>query len=129
MKHIKQVKKGFKAALAIWHLVVVTILSLAFIPLFLTQGRKGVFYTWWILPSIFAYLILTIIQLRLKKGMIKEYLENLATRLFIASIGLAIAFIFVGLQWPVWSNVSLVIAAVLYAAAIQKIFFLRVIGL
>jgi|GEM_PF-3018697 len=126
---MRKLKKGAKGVLLAWQLFVIVLLSALLIPLFLHNAMSSAFYTWWIMLSILVYLFVTYIQLRLKKGLVKRYLEQLGTRIFLAIVGLAAAFVMVALRANPWSGVFLVIAAVLYAAAFQKITFLRVIGL
>ncbi len=125
----RKLKKGVKGVLLAWQLLIIVLLSALLIPLFLHSATSSAFYTWWVMLSILAYLILTYIQLRLREGAVKRYLESLATRVFLAVVALAVAFVTVALRADLWSGVFLVVAAVLYAAAFQKIAFLRVIGL
>ncbi len=112
--------------MVVWQLIVITILSAGLIPLFLAQQARPLFFTLTVMTSILAYLILTTIQLRLRRGLIKRFLESISTRLLLALIALALAGVTGGVR--VVQNVLLVTAAVLYAALLQKVSFLRVIG-
>lgn len=130
MRETKQrLKKGAKRLLFVWRAIVAIILSSILIPLFVSQGASRSFYTWAILPSLLGYLIITYIHLRLKKGAVKEYLERSATRLLLAMSSLALAFIMGALGIHLWTATLLVMSAVLYALFLQRLSFLRVIGI
>ncbi len=125
----RKTKRTFKALLVAWHIVIIIIISALLIPLFLKNANSPTFYTWTTLMSILAYLLVTAIHLRMKKGVIKEYLESFCSRLLLAVIAIVVAFLASMYSTVLFSQVMLVTAAVLYATALQKFFFLRVIGL
>jgi len=118
-----------KVALKIWCAVVITLLSLILIPLFLKGVQTGTFYNYVIIPSIIVYFILTYIQLKLKPGLIKGYLEGTANRLFWGIVTLAATYILSGLYLHTLAAAMAVAAAVCYAFFLQRISFLRLIGL
>ena len=126
---METVKKGAKTMYNTWKIIVIILLSLAFIPLFLAGIDSRTFFSWWIMLSLLSYLLLTYWHLRLKKGKLKNYLEGMATKLLLAMSALVIAFLFTITGFVLITNSFLVLGAILYAIAIQNIFFLRVIGL
>jgi len=122
----RRTKERIKAVMVVWQLIVITILSAGLIPLFLAQRARPLFFTLTVMTSILAYLILTTIQLRLRRGILKRFLESVSTRLLLALIALALAGVTGGLLRGVVQSVLLVTAAVLYAALLQKVSFVRV---
>ncbi len=118
-----------KVALSIWRAVVITLLSLILIPLFLKGVQQGAFYNYVIIPSIIVYLLLTYIHLKLKPGVVKRYLETTSTRLFWGIVTLAATFVLDGLTLHLAAHVCAVASAVCYAFVLQRITFLRFIGL
>lgn len=128
-KTARKVKRGVRRLLWIWRAITVILLSALLIPLFLANKENGTFYTWWVPISILIYLILTYVHLRLGKGFVKEHLEAMATRLLLGLVALAAAFILTMVTQQVAASVFLVMAGLLYAMAIQRVAFLRLIGL
>ncbi len=126
---MRKAKRGVKRLFFVWRAIVIALLSAALIPLFLQHGRGNGFYLWTVPPGILIYLIITAIHLRLGRGVVKEYLEESATRLFLGVTALAAAFLFLLAGNGPWTAALLVAGAVLYAMFLSRISFLRVIGL
>ncbi|MBR9693394.1 hypothetical protein GOV07_05750 [Candidatus Woesearchaeota archaeon] len=128
-ENMETVKQGAKYAYGVWKIVIIVLLTLALVPLFIAGMRSRTFFSLWIMISLFVYLVLTYWHLRLKKGKMKEYLEDMATKLLFAMSSLVIAFLLTLV--PIYSiaSIFLVLGGILYAITIQNLFFLRVIGL
>ncbi len=126
---IGHVKKGFKTAYAVWQAIAITLIALALIPLFLLNLANGAFYTWMIIVSIAVYVVVILIMGYLKEGIVRRYLETTSFRLFLGMVVLAAAFLLDRLGLVAAAQAALVAAAVLYAFFLQRISFLRLIGL
>ncbi len=128
-KKFHTVKRHVKRIYGIWQAIVLLGISIVLIPVFLNQGLEHSIYSWLVPVSILLYLIITLIHFKLKPGFVKRYLETTATQLLLGTVALAAAFIFRALGIFLWAEVLLCVAAVLYAAFLQQISFLKVIGL
>ncbi len=120
-------RRGIRRLLLLWQLLTIILFSALLIPLFLAQAGSA-FYTWLTLGTMLLYLLLLSFQSRLKGGL-RRYVAGLGDRLFLALLFLALSFLLLKLEGGLLFRTSLVVSAVLYAAAIQKVAFLRVIGL
>jgi|GEM_PF-6660699 len=129
-KHIKKAKKVLGIALKVWEIIVVIILSAILIPLFVKNSEDGHFYTIIIVGSMLVYALLFMIKGRIKKqGFIRDYLESTSLRLLLAMSALTAAFLLLILDQAFWSLALVVLAAIAYAFFVQRVGFLRMVGL
>ena len=128
-KHARTVGRHVRLVLFIWRAVIAILLSGVLVPLFLAHGHDNRFYLWTTIPSLVLYAIVTMVHLRLRRGVVKDWLESVATRLFLGCCALAAGFVFFGFEMPVLAHTMLVTGAVLYALFLARLSFLRVIGL
>ncbi len=126
---LKRVKKGFTVAYGIWQAIVVTVIAIVLIPVFLANAENGNFYSWVITASLLTYVVVLLIMGKLKRGIVREYLEKTSFRLFLGMVVLTAAFLLHGLGQATLTQAALAAAAVLYAFFLQRITFLRLIGL
>lgn len=129
MGRFQQLKANTKRLFLLWRIVVIVVLSAAFIPLFLKSIGNTAFYTTLVSASFIGYLIILAIMFGMHQGKPKKYMEATSTRLLIAFVLLTVAFLATRFESLDAARALLVGSALAYAFFLQKLSFLRVIFL
>lgn len=111
-----------------WKLLVIIILCIILIPLAITQEHNTMLQLWIIAASLLVYIVLTTVSKKIR-GKIGKYLLNTAHRLLLGAIALSATVVLFRYELESWGRISIIASAILYAFFVQRISFLRVIGL
>ncbi len=128
MGTVHKLKHHTKRLFLLWRLVTVIIISSALIPLFLANKGAQTFYLGTVSASLIGFLLLSIVQLGLKKGVVRRYFERTSLKLLFGFVLLTAAFLaFQRFQDERVGRALLIASAIAYALFLQKISFFKVI--
>lgn len=123
-----RIKKSLNGIWMAWKIIVIVILSAILIPLAITYEMNQEIMLWIVAGSLLGYILLAWTA-RKVRGKIGKYLLGTGNRLLLAGLMLGISVTLFRFEINSWGRTSIIASAVLFAFFLQRISFLRVIGL